>query len=152
MLNVRMSPLEESHLPDILKIENASQSVPWSEHSFRHELNHTDGIFVVAETNEGVIGYASAWMTADEIHITTVAVHPDHRNQGIGRKVIVELLSQGVSKDGSCATLEVRPSNLSAIALYESLGFKSVGRRKNYYPDNKEDAFVMWLYDLTEYK
>lgn len=135
-----------------MEIEKASQSLPWSENSFRHEINHDDGIFVVAHSGSDILGYGAAWVTVDEIHITTIAVRPENRKAGVAKKIISEILAQGVEKGGTCATLEVRPSNSAAIALYEGFGFASVGNRKNYYPDNKEDAMIMWLYDLDENK
>lgn len=146
---LRLSPLEERHLPQILEIEKVSQSSPWSEGSFRAEIGHEIGIFVVAEGSDGVVGYGSAWLTVDEIHIITIAVSPDHRRQGVGEKIIREMVMQGVDRGGTCATLEVRAGNEAALGLYESLGFERAGLRKGYYPDNKEDAVVMWLYDLS---
>ena len=144
--------LEERHIKPILEIERLSQPAPWSEESFRRELSKEGGIFLVAEDGTGVLGYAGSWIVADELHLITVAVQPDIRRDGIGQKLVVESLLRGQEVGAKCATLEVRVSNEPAIKLYEKLGFKDFGRRKAYYSDNKEDAEIMWLYDLTTWQ
>lgn len=147
---LRLSPLEERHIPGIHAIETKSQTSPWAEQSFRNELGHENGLVVVAEDKSGVIGFAVAWVVVDEAHIINIGVDPERRRQGIGRKLILELLLQAKDRGATCATLEVRCSNEAAIALYESFGFQRIGLRKRYYPDNKEDAVVMWLYEFSE--
>ena len=82
-------------------------------------------------------------MILDESHITNIAVRKDRRGQGIGRKLTEELLRTLSSLGAGYSTLEVRVSNLTAQSLYKSLGFISVGKRKRYYEDNNEDAFLM---------
>jgi ribosomal-protein-alanine N-acetyltransferase len=145
---VRLLPLDASHIPAILEIEGKSNSAPWSERSFRGELDNPQSIFLVALADNKVVGYAGLWIVVDEGHITTVAVSPEHRRNGIGRKLTEEVLSRGIEQGIVCATLEVRASNEAAIKLYEELGFIQAARRKGYYPDNKEDAIVMWKYSL----
>jgi ribosomal-protein-alanine N-acetyltransferase len=132
-------------------IEQASNSAPWSERSFRNEVSHPNGSFIVAIEMGDVVGYAGVWNVVDEAHITTVAVAPEHRRQGIGRRLVSELLGRAKESGMICATLEVRASNSGAIELYQKLGFTETARRKGYYPDNKEDAVVMWLYDLQDW-
>lgn len=150
MATIRLSPLEERHLAQIHEIEKGSQSSPWAEQSFRNELGHERGVFVVAEDNDGVIGYAVAWIIVDELHIINIAVEPERRKEGIGKRMITEMILQSQERGATCATLEVRASNEAAIKLYESFGFVNAGVRKRYYPDNKEDAVVMWLYNFDE--
>lgn len=150
MTTVRLSSLEERHLAGIQEVERASQSSPWSEQSFRNEVNNPQSVNTVAEDSSGVIGYAVAWVIVDELHIINIAVRPDSRRQGIAAKMMREVVAQAQERGAVCATLEVRASNESAIKLYESFGFVRAGLRKNYYPDNKEDAVVMWLYKLDE--
>lgn len=146
--NLRISRMEERHIPHILNIERASQSSPWSETSFRNEINHKNGIFLVAEDRDGVQGFAGLWVVVDEAHVITIAINPERRKEGIGRKLMIELLLHAIDRGATCSTLEVRAGNQPAIKLYEDLGFVRAGLRKKYYPDNKEDAVVMWLYDL----
>lgn len=141
-------PLEEAYLPAILEIENKVHGAPWSEKSFRNEIDHPYGVFRVALLKGEVVGYAGLWLLVDESHVTTVAVHPNYRRQGIGRKLTIEILLIAKERQISAATLEVRAGNQAAITMYEKLGFESVAVRKKYYPDNQEDAIVMWLYGL----
>ncbi|MBS1709161.1 MAG: ribosomal protein S18-alanine N-acetyltransferase [Armatimonadetes bacterium] len=148
---MQVVPLAERHIAAVLEIEKASNSAPWSERSFRNELTHPDGIFLVTEGSGRVVGFAAGWVLADELHIINVAVDPQCRRQGLGRKMLVELLLHAQEKGVTCATLEVRAGNAAAIALYEDLGFHSCGVRKKYYPDNREDAVVMWLHELAEW-
>lgn len=145
---VRVGPLEERHIPQVVEIERQVHSAPWSERSIRAELDQNQGTFIVAEAEGQVIAYAAMWVVVDEAHIINVAVQPDHQRQGLGRKLMLELLYRAQDQNAACATLEVRAGNTPAIRLYEQLGFQTVGLRKRYYPDNNEDAAVMWLHNL----
>ncbi|MFM9873624.1 MAG: ribosomal protein S18-alanine N-acetyltransferase [Fimbriimonadaceae bacterium] len=152
MASLRIAPLEERHIARVVEIEKASQSCPWSEQSFRNELSQDHGIFIIGELGTDLIGFAGEWIMIDEAHIITVAIAESYRRQGYAEKLITELLLRAVSKGATCATLEVRASNQAAIELYEKMGFASTGKRKNYYPDNKEDAVIMWLYNLQTWE
>jgi len=149
---LRFETIQESHIPAILEIERVTNGAPWSEQSFRNELNHPHGIFLTAFAEGQVIGYGGIWCVIDEAHITTIAIREDHRRQGIGIILMNELLAKAKVAGMTCATLEVRASNQPAIMLYEKLGFSETARRKGYYPDNKEDAVVMWMHDLTTWE
>lgn len=144
---VRLVPLEADHIPAIVEIEKRSNSSPWSERSFVNELDHPHGIFLVALEGDEIIGFGGVWIMIDEAHVTTVAVAPEHRRRGIGRRIVSALLEAARNRGTTCATLEVRAGNEPAIGLYESLGFVRSAIRKRYYPDNKEDAVVMWKHD-----
>lgn len=146
--NLRFERLREEHIPRILEIESQSNSAPWSERSFRGELDNPQSVFITAISNGQVVGFAGLWIVVDEGHITTVAVDPDFRRNGIGKRLTKEVLEKGKNRGAVCATLEVRASNDAAIKLYEDLGFIQAARRKGYYPDNREDAIVMWKYEL----
>lgn len=146
---LRFEPLGEQHLPDILRIEALVHSAPWSERAFRNELINPESAFLVALVDGVVGGYGGYWRCIDEAHITNVAVDPARQRQGIGRKLMLELLAKAKQEGLTCSTLEVRAGNEAAIALYRKLGYDVVSRRKNYYPDNREDALVMWCYDLA---
>jgi len=150
--SLRIAPLEERHIPRVVEIEKASQSCPWSEQSFRNELSQDHGIFIIGELGTEIIGFAGEWILIDEAHIITVAIAESHRRQGHAEKLITELLLRAASQGATCATLEVRASNQPAIELYEKMGFAATGKRKNYYPDNKEDAVIMWLYNLQTWE
>jgi ribosomal-protein-alanine N-acetyltransferase len=90
-----------------------------------------------------VVGYLCLWEIGHEIHITNLAVHPSFRRQGIGRRLLAPVLEDGRRRGIALVLLEVRPTNAEALALYESLGFRVIGRRKGYYFDTGEDALVM---------
>ena len=125
-------------------IERATFARPWSRDSFRQELTRNVAArYLVAEENGEVLGYAGAWIILDESHITNIAVREDARGRGLGRRLTAELLQVLSNLGAGYATLEVRVSNERAQNLYKSLGFISVGKRKRYYEDNNEDAFLM---------
>lgn len=151
MQTLRFEPLQEAHIPAILAIEAQTNTAPWSERSFRNELDHKRGFFLVAINQGQVIGYGAIWLVIDEAHITTVAVAPEHQRKGIGERLMVALLKEAKERGMTCSTLEVRAGNEAAIRLYEKLGYVISARRKGYYPDNREDAIVMWLYDLPNW-
>lgn len=135
----------------VAELEQAVFARPWSRESFRQELTRNAvARYLVAEENGEILGYAGAWIIMDESHITNIAVREDARGRGIGRQLTAELL-QILSNLGACyATLEVRVSNERAQNLYKSLGFVSVGKRKRYYEDNNEDAYLMVCEHLPE--
>jgi ribosomal-protein-alanine N-acetyltransferase len=90
-----------------------------------------------------VVGYVCLWEIADELHITNIAVHPAHRRRGLGRSLLGGVIQDGRERGLRIVVLEVRPSNREALPLYESFGFRVVGRRRGYYYDTGEDALVM---------
>jgi ribosomal-protein-alanine N-acetyltransferase len=149
---VSLVPLATEHIDDVLEIETQSNASPWSRRSFEQEIGHPPSEFVVAKAGKEVLGYAGAWIVADECHVTTIAVAPTHRRQGLGRRLMVELLERCRERGALCATLEVRAGNTAAIEMYKDLGFASAGLRKAYYPNNREDAVIMWLNDLEGWK
>lgn len=144
----RFELLQKTHIPAILEIENRTNSAPWSERSFLNELDNPHGIFLVAFDEGKIVAYGGVWLVIDEAHITTVAVDDSKRRQGIGERLMRELLKRAKERGMVCSTLEVRAGNAPAVALYEKLGYQVTARRKNYYPDNNEDALVMWLHDM----
>ena len=135
----------------VAAIEEATFARPWSRESFRQELTRNAvARYLVAEEGGKILGYAGAWVILDESHITNIAVLEEARGRGIGKRLTTQLL-QILSNLGACyATLEVRVSNERAQYLYKSLGFVSVGKRKRYYEDNNEDAYLMVCEHLPE--
>jgi ribosomal-protein-alanine N-acetyltransferase len=148
---LRFEPLTGQHIPAILEIESSSNPAPWSEPSFRNELTNPQSVFFVAIADGKIAGYGGSWRCIDEAHITTVAVAPERRREGIGRRLMVELLLRARDEGMVCSTLEVRAGNQAAVQLYEQLGYVVSARRKKYYPDNREDALVMWLHHLDQW-
>ena len=134
-------------LPDVeavAAIERDTFARPWSAEAFRQELERNVAArYLVAEREGRILGYAGAWIILDESHITNIAVEAPARGQGIGRELTRALLEYLSNLGAAYATLEVRVSNERAQRLYESLGFIRVGKRKKYYEDNGEDAWLM---------
>lgn len=152
MKTLRFVQLTEEHIPEILAIEKLSNSAPWSEGSFRNELDHSHARFLVAYLDGRIVGYGGMWLVVDEAHITNVAVAPSERRKGIGKQLMIELLFEAKRAGMACSTLEVRANNAAAIGLYENLGYVTTASRTGYYPDNREDAAVMWLFDLQKWE
>jgi ribosomal-protein-alanine N-acetyltransferase len=96
-----------------------------------------------------VIGLAGFWLMGDEAHISTIAIHPDWRGLGLGEWLLLTLIEVAQALDAQTATLEVRPSNHSALTLYQKYKFEQVGRRPRYYSDNDEDALILTTPPLT---
>lgn len=149
---VLFAKLQASHIPEVLAIDKVVHSAPWTEQSFRNELTNPHSVFIVALSLGKVVGFGGAWLLVDEAHITNVAVEPSTQRRGIGEKICRELLDRSKQAGMICSTLEVRESNIAAIKLYEKLGFVQTNVRKKYYPDNQENAVVMWLHDLVGWK
>ena len=96
-----------------------------------------------AEPDSLVAGYVSVWYQGEEAHITEIAVREKLRGKGIGELLLIGSLKAAVGYGSKVMTLEVRVSNFIAQRLYEKYGFNSVGIRKAYYSDNREDAVIM---------
>ncbi len=128
----------------VAELELKCFAMPWSRADFLRENNNELAEYVVGELDKKIVAYAGAWVSFDQAEVMHVAVEPKLRGQGVGTVLFGELI-QAVKKRGATSiTLEVRPSNTAAVKLYENFGLKSVGRRKNYYLDNNEDALIMW--------
>lgn len=97
-----------------------------------------------------LVGFVGSWLLVDELHVTTIAVHPDWRRLGIGRSLLLHLIRAALGRGATAITLEVRASNGPAQRLYEGLGFRLVGRRRGYYSDNGEDALIMTTPPATD--
>ena len=144
-------PMNAGDLDAVTAIEAATFARPWSRQSFQQELERNVAArYLVAEKNGQVVGYAGAWIILDESHITNIAITEAERGKGIGRKLTEALMQYRSNLGASYATLEVRVSNERAQHLYKSLGFVSVGKRKRYYEDNNEDAFLMVCQNMPD--
>ncbi len=145
-MHVRIVPMNADHLDEVAELERICFSVPWSRNMLAEELDNLLSAFLVAlDDNDKVVGYAGVQIILDEGYITNVAVRPECRRQGIAAKLLQVFLDFAKANQLAFLTLEVRASNYDAIALYGSRGFRSVGRRKNYYEHPKEDAIIRTL-------
>lgn len=142
-------PMRLSDLPEVLRIERASFPTPWSEGSFRGELTtNRHARYFVAEGPHHLAGYAGVWIILNEAHVTNIAVHPNYRRRGIGRRLLEALMDRAAGEGCDSITLEVRTSNYSAQALYRQYGFEPTGLRRGYYIDTNEDAIIMTRHHL----
>ena len=150
-MSVKIVPMTADHLEELEKLERICFSRPWSRKMLAEELENQCAAFLVAEDSVSgrVLGYAGLMVVADEGYITNVAVFPEYRRQGIAAQILQVFLQFAEANRLAFLTLEVRPSNAAAIALYQGFGFEEVGRRKNYYDLPKEDALILTKYFET---
>lgn len=150
-MSVKIVPMTADHLEELEKLERICFSRPWSRKMLAEELENQCAAFLVAEDSVSgrVLGYAGLMVVADEGYITNVAVFPEYRRQGIAAQILQVFLQFAEANQLAFLTLEVRPSNAAAIALYQGFGFEEVGRRKNYYDLPKEDALILTKYFET---
>lgn len=139
-----IAPMTLDDLDDVLSIERASFQAPWSRGAFRYELtqNRVARCLVIRE-GRALAGYICLWEIGREIHITNVAVDPARRRRGLARRLLARVVEDARRGGVELVFLEVRPTNVEALRLYESFGFQVIGRRKGYYFDTGEDALVM---------
>jgi [ribosomal protein S18]-alanine N-acetyltransferase len=139
-----LAPMTLDDLDEVLVIERASFQTPWSRGAFRYELTQNRvARCLVVRTGRTLAGYLCLWEIAREIHITNLAVDPARRRRGLARLLLASVFDDARRRGMELIFLEVRPTNEEALKLYESLGFRVIGRRKGYYFDTGEDALVM---------
>lgn len=146
--------MEPADLPAVMEIDGASFPNPWPESTYLFELreNHAAHLLVLVHRDSGkVVGFIGYWLVVDEAHISTFAIHPDCRRQGLGRVLLEGMLRDAKSRGAVSALLEVRAGNHEAQALYACFGFQEVGRRRGYYRDSGEDALLMTTTTLDTY-
>jgi len=149
VLDITIEPMRVSDLDRVLEIEAVSYPTPWSRRAFQSELTENSyAHYFVARHNGEIVGYVGMWTILEEAHITNIAVHPDFRRKGVGRRMLLAMFEEAKRYGCTRMTLEVRVSNYSAQALYKELGFVNRGIRKGYYSDTNEDAYIMWKDDL----
>jgi ribosomal-protein-alanine N-acetyltransferase len=141
-----VSSATPADLDAIDEIERHSFATPWSRTVFEAELTRELARLDVARA-PSVVGFCNYWLVTEpgggELHIHTIATHPDHRRIGVGGALLTHALAEGRAARCRMALLEVRRGNAAAIALYERSGFHIVHVRQRYYQDNAEDALVM---------
>lgn len=144
-----IEPMKAEHIPEIAEIERLCFSLPWSENALRDELDNVNAHFLTALTFGRVSGYIGVIEICGEADITNVAVQPDFRRMGIGKKLLDTAEKQATERKCESITLEVRESNEPAISLYSGSGYSPIGIRKNFYEKPTENAVLMTK-QLTE--
>ena len=140
-------PMNFHDIPVVATLEQEIYDSPWSMRVFYDELALENRRYLVAEDENGIVGYGGLLVVESDAHITTMAVDAGARRQRLGTRLMVALIDAAIDMGAGHLTLEVRMSNEGAQHLYRRFGFSPVGLRKNYYKD--EDALVMWANDIT---
>ncbi len=151
-----LQPLTSEHLAEAVALDRRCLGGLWTESGYQREIESPNSDLLILQpiatdasvldadqTLPPLIGLACAWSILDECHITLLAVDPLYRHRGFGQLLLYTLLVLAYDRGLEWATLEVRASNQTAIALYQKYGFESVGNRPKYYP-NGEDALILW--------
>jgi ribosomal-protein-alanine N-acetyltransferase len=150
-LEVHIVPMRRRHLRSIVRIEAQVYPRPWSHSLFVSELAlRSTRAYFVAKVGRDIVGYAGLMMSMTDGHVTTIAVDPAWHRHGIGTRLLLALAREGIERDATALTLEVRLSNKGAQEMYKRFGFTAVGVRKGYYADTGEDALVMWAYEVDQ--
>jgi len=136
-------------LEAIISIEKSSFSAPWPAWSLQQELKRPDAVYLIAQVDEYIAGYAGMWLILDEGHVGTIAVLSHWRGCGLGEVLMLGMLQIADREKLERIFLEYRISNTPAETLYRKLGFETTRIRKRYYVDNNEDAVEVVLPDLN---
>lgn len=137
--------MREQDITQVLDIEQAAFSVPWSAESFLRALAAETNIYLVAEQEQRIVGYCGLWVSYETADLCNLAVAAAYRQQGIAERLLREGLCRAAERAAEEVLLEVRRSNLPAIRLYEKTGFCQIGVRSRYYRNPTEDAILMQL-------
>jgi ribosomal-protein-alanine N-acetyltransferase len=140
---IDVAPATTADLDAIDEIERHSFKAPWPRTTFESELLREWARVDVARQDGRIVAFCNYWLVTTELHILAIATHPDWRGRGVAGELLRHVLDVARATGCSLATLEVRRSNVPAIALYERAGFKTVHVRARYYQDDNEDALVM---------
>ena len=129
----------------VLEVEEASFHSPTTREWYESELQRPDVcfVYVIRTTQHPVAGFCAFWKVADQIHINNLAIRPELRGRGLGRRLLAHVLGDAARLGAPSATLEVRRSNERARRLYETAGFKLAGVRTSYYTNPIEDALIL---------
>ena len=146
----RVRAMQLMDVEQVHAIDQMSFALPWPKNSYSYEImdNSRSRCWVAEPVQQdmvlqGIVAMAVTWLVIDEMHIATIAVHPEFRGLGIAKQLMVVIMDSAKEEGMVSVTLEVRASNQAAQALYRQFGFEEVGRRIRYYQDNQEDALIM---------
>ena len=144
--NYQLRLMQMTDLDVVMAIEPTIYTHPWTRGNFSDSINSGYSAWVL-EANQTIIGYALLMMVLDEAHLLNLSVAKDQQKQGLGRYLLEHMLQIAKNHKAANMFLEVRPSNISAIALYENMGFCEMAVRRGYYPalNGREDAVLMGL-------
>lgn len=144
-MGMEIVPMTAAHTARLAVLERLCFSEPWSEKALLEETENPAACFLTAVENGEVLGYAGMHTVLSESYVDNIAVFPEHRGRGVGRALTQALIDRAKAENGAFITLEVRASNVPAIALYTALGFQKAGVRRNFYTAPREDAWIFTL-------
>lgn len=143
----KIEAMDETNVYGASQVEFKCFTDPLSTTLLKKELENPLAHYIVVKSScDNVIAYAGFWTISGDAQIMNVAVDPDFRRRHIGDMLIEKMIEMAESENLQTMSLEVRVSNEAAISLYKKYKFEIQGRRKNYYQDNNEDAYIMWKY------
>ena len=149
-MSIDICTMTADDVPAVAELDQMSFTLPWPERSFRFEVTANPAArCYVAKVEGRIVGALVAWLLVDEVHIATLATHPNFRRQGIAQALLLQVLKRGGQEGALTSFLEVRAGNSAAQALYRKFGYEETGRRPRYYKDNDEDAILMTLENIS---
>ena len=140
---ITIQPMKKEDISMVVTLEENTFSTPWSYEALEESFLKDNYYFLVAKQENIVVGYVGMYVVLQEGDITNIAVAKEVQGQGIGTKLLKELLEVAKKHGTETINLEVRVSNESAISLYKKHGFEIIGRRKNFYTKPEEDGYLM---------
>lgn len=143
MENIVYQMLNAFHLEGILKVDLKTNPCPWTLEGLKNEMEHAAHIgWVALNDSKEVVGFLLGWLIPEQSHLLLIAIDPLYQHKGIAKQLFLCFKEKCLLNNVPEIVLEVRQSNFKAQYFYENLGGKKVGRRKKFYPDNKEDAIL----------
>ncbi len=142
----QMRPMRAADLDAVMRIESKIYLHPWTRGNFRDSLNAGYSCWIY-QFAQSIVGYAVMMVAAGEAHLLNLSIAPKWQRQGWGRKLLQQMLVLARQYRAQVMLLEVRPSNIAALGLYEGFGFKRIALRRGYYPAGpvREDAILLEL-------
>lgn len=139
-----IKPMAQEHIAALAELERICfGELAWNEQGLSDELTNDTAHFLVAESGKDIAGYMGIFVVMESCYVSNVAVFPAYRRRGCARQLIEAASALAKKLGAESISLEVRPSNKAAIALYTALGFEEIGLRKNFYRSPQEDALIM---------
>ncbi|MBF2051906.1 MAG: ribosomal protein S18-alanine N-acetyltransferase [Candidatus Sericytochromatia bacterium] len=148
-LALTIEPMQQRHIAALQPLERLCFGKNWTPTDFGREMQNERYHYFVITDQQTPVAYLGYWQILEEAHITSVGVHPDYRKQRLAQRLMCHMLADCQTRQINWITLEVKASNLEAQKLYEKFGFAVMGRRKNYYQADREDALIMWTENIA---
>ena len=146
MQKIKVATMSRSDVDEVMQIEKECPVECWNKTNYEESLKNPAYDILVAKSENEILGFVSMYAAVDEGYICNIAVRKAAQNQGIGTRLITKTMELSKAKNLKFLSLEVRESNVNAIAFYEKLGFANLGVRKNFYSNPSEHAIIMTKY------